>query len=72
MIYFPHKDINLVTFAVLGNIKLVLNFILQYTVMNTIVKVAANGLEISGVVISMIGLVYTAGFDIYTEKTQIF
>ena len=65
------KYISLVTFAVLKNLKIVLNFLLQYTVMQSVVKVAANATEIIGVVITMIGIVYTAGFDIYIEKTQI-
>ena len=64
---FGFQYVPLMTWAIIDNLRIILNLVLQYTVMRSIVHVIANASEISGMVVVFICIVYSIAVDVYVD-----
>ena len=64
---YGFQYVPLVTWAIIDNLRIILNIVLQYTVMRSIVPVRGNAYEISGMVVVFICIVYSISVDVHVE-----
>ena len=64
------QHISLISFAIMDTLRIVLNYIVQFTIMSNIMPVIGNAYEISGMIITMACIIYSICIDIYTEKEK--
>ena len=60
----------LITWAIIDNLRIVLNILMQYTVMRSVMPVSTNAYEISGIVITLACIVYAVVCDVYIEMAN--
>ena len=64
---FGFQYVPIITWAIIDNLRIILNLVLQYTVMRSIVHVIGNAYEISGMVVVFICIVFSVAVDVYVE-----
>ena len=67
---FGSQHTPLITWAIIDNLRIVLNILMQYTVMRSVMPVSTNAFEISGIVITLACIVYAVVCDVYIEMAN--
>ena len=64
---FGSQNIPILSWAILDNLRILLDILRQYTVMRTVMPVSGNVYEICGMVITTACIFYSVGLDVYIE-----
>ena len=65
------QHISLISFAIMDTLRIVLNYIVQYTIMINVMPVIGNVYEISGIIIIIACIIYSIGCDICIERKNL-
>ena len=70
LIIFGTQHISPISFAIMDTLRIVLSYIVQFTIMSNVMPVTGNVYELSGIIITIACIIYSIGFDIYIEKEK--